>query len=126
MEEKTPFSQHVAALSKGMLDAELTEELANLVKAINENGKKGSISLTLHLKPETVQGEVQYIQITPEVKSTLPKPQRVATFMWPTYDGDLLRQDPDQKTLDLREVDTGRGELRDPLDDHTSEGGLEA
>jgi hypothetical protein len=32
--------------------------------------------------------------------------------MWPTYDGDLLRQDPDQPELDLKQVDTETGEVK--------------
>ena len=106
MEANTPFSQQLSHLAKGTLDAELTEALSDLVKAINDHGKKGSISLTLTLKPESINGEVKMITVSPDVKVNSPQPQRMSSRMWPTYDGDLLRDDPDQATLDLKEVAT--------------------
>lgn len=102
----TAFSQQIAHLAKGTLDAELTTSLADLVKAINDHGKKGSISLTLSLKPEVQNGEVKMISIKADVKVSSPQPQRIGSIFWPTYDGDLLRNDPEQGTLDLKEVDT--------------------
>jgi len=102
----TPFSQQISHMAKGTLDAELTSELAKLVKAINDHGKKGTISLTLTLKPEVVNGEVTMINISPDVKVSKPQPQRMSSRMWPTYDGDLLRNDPDQSELDLKTVAT--------------------
>ncbi len=101
----TAFSQQIAHLAKGTLDAELTLALTDLVKAINDHGKKGSITLTLSLKPEVQNGEVKMISIKPDVKVSSPQPQRLSSIMWPTYDGDLLRNDPDQGTLDLKTVD---------------------
>ena len=112
METNTPFSQQIAHLSKGTLDAELTEALGDLVKAINDHGKKGSITLTLTLKPESVHGEVKMITVSPDVKVSSPQPQRMSSRMWPTYDGDLLRDDPDQGTLDLKSINTETGEIK--------------
>ena len=106
MDEVTPFSQQISHMAKGTLDAELTSELTKLVKSINDHGKKGSITLTLNLKPEVVNGEVTMINITPDVKTSKPQPQRMSSRMWPTYDGDLLRNDPDQAELDLKAVNT--------------------
>lgn len=104
--DQTPFSQQIAHLSRGMLDAELTEELAELIKAIIQHGKKGSITLTLNIKPELAQGEVVNVTVSPDVKTTKPSPERLSSRMYPTYDGDLLRNDPNQGELDLREIDT--------------------
>jgi hypothetical protein len=105
-DSKTAFSQQIANLAKGTLDAELTEALSDLVKAINDHGKKGSISLTLSLKPEVQHGEVKMIAIKADVKVSSPQPQRLSSIMWPTYDGDLLRDDPEQAQLDLKQVET--------------------
>ncbi len=113
--ENTPFSQQIAHLSKGTLDLELTETLSNLVKAINEHAKKGSITLTLSLKPEVIKGEVKMLKISAEVKVSTPQPQRITSHLYPTYEGDLLRLDPDQGQLDLKEVsiDKDTGEIRE-------------
>lgn len=35
----TPFSQQLAYINKGTLDAELTEALAEVIKAVRETGK---------------------------------------------------------------------------------------
>jgi hypothetical protein len=112
-ESKTAFSQQIASLAKGTLDAELTEALSELVKAINDHGKKGSITLTLSLKPEVQNGEVKMISIKPDVKVSSPQPQRLSSVMWPTYDGELLRDDPDQAQLDLKSVDIETGEVKE-------------
>ena len=41
MDQKTPFSQQLAHLAKGSVDAALTDDLAELVKAINDARKGG-------------------------------------------------------------------------------------
>jgi hypothetical protein len=58
------------------------------------------------LKPEVQNGEVKMISIKPDVKVSSPQPQRMSSIMWPTYSGELLRNDPDQAQLDLKEVTT--------------------
>lgn len=39
-ENKTPFSQQIAYINKGTLDAELTETLAMIIQAVRETRKK--------------------------------------------------------------------------------------
>lgn len=111
--DQTPFSEQLKYLGKGSIDAELTEELTELVKLINERHKGGSITLTLKLKPKLANNEVAYVQIDADISSTMPKVDRLASHLFPTYDGDLLRNDPDQRQLDLRQVDTERPQPRD-------------
>ncbi len=38
----TPFNQQISYLGKGSVNAEATEELAKLVQAVRETGKKAS------------------------------------------------------------------------------------
>lgn len=110
----TPFSQQIAHMAKGTLDLELTEELAELVKAIQMHGKKGSITLLLDLKPQMMSsGEVHTILINPKITTAQPQPVRMTSQMFPTGDGDLLRNDPDQGSLDLKTVDTETGEIKE-------------
>lgn len=45
----TPFNQNLVHLNKGTLNDELTEHLAELVKAVRETGKAGSLTLTLKI-----------------------------------------------------------------------------
>lgn len=100
---KTPFSQQLAHFSKGCLDEELTEEMADVVKAVRETGKAGTITLTLKVQKLNARDE-NAVQITPSVKSKKPELAPYTTVMFSTGDGDLLRDDPNQRKLDLQEV----------------------
>jgi hypothetical protein len=100
----TPFNQHLVHLNRGALNDELTETLANVVKAVRETGKQGSLTLQLKISMLNKRDE-DTIKITPTVKNSTPELDRGETIMWSTYDGDLLRTDPDQMNLDLRVID---------------------
>jgi hypothetical protein len=99
----TPFSQQLAFLSKGCLDAELTQALADVVKSVRDTGKKGSISLTITVTKLNGRDE-DCVRLIPAVKITTPKLPPYESVMYSTADGDLLREDPKQRKLDLREV----------------------
>src|SRR5262245_54604602 len=112
---QTPFSQQLSFLSKGSLDAELTQALADVVKAVRETGKAGAISLTLKVSMLNQRDE-NAVKVTPAVKITTPKLPPYESVMFSTADGDLLRDDPKQQKLDLREVKKPpAGPLIDPL-----------
>ena len=101
--DNTPLSQHISFLNKGLFDDEATEELTKLVKAVRETGKKGTlvIELNIGMFDKTTDDAVT---ITPSVKVKLPKAESRKNVFWSTYDGDLLRSDPDQQQLDLKQV----------------------
>lgn len=115
MDNNTMFSQQIAHLAKGSTDMELTEALTSLVKSINDHQKKGTITLTLTLKPKVHHGEVKWISIQPKISVTEPDPDRMSSVFFPTHSGDLLRDDPEQGEMDLKEVkvDTDTGEIRE-------------
>jgi hypothetical protein len=99
----TPFAQTLAFLSRGSLDGELAEALAEVVKRVRETGKAGE--LTLKLKVSMLnQRDEDAVKVTPAVSTKLPKLASFETVMFSTYDGDLLRNDPRQQSLDLKEV----------------------
>ena len=106
MEDKrTPFSQQLAHMAKGSLDDTLTDELAELVKAIRDTRQGGTISLKLELKPKVDStGDVIMIDIKPDYSVKPPAMPVLGATMYPTADGDLLRNDPDQGELDLQTV----------------------
>lgn len=102
--KNTPFSQQIGYLSRGSLDAELTEEMAALVKAVRETGKAGTITLTLKVQRLSGRDE-NAVQIVPTVKMKAPAPAPYTNIMFSTGDGDLLRDDPNQRTLELQQVE---------------------
>lgn len=99
----TQFSQQVAYLGKGSLDSELTEALADVVRAVRETGKAGTLTLRLKVSKLNARDE-NAVKLTPEVSTKRPKLAPYESVMFSTYDGDLLRNDPNQQQLDLREV----------------------
>lgn len=101
----TPFSQQIAYINKGTLDAELTETLAMIIQAVRETRKKGSVTLTLNCEMLNSRTE-DTIKVTPDVKFSRPKLELADTIMFSTADGDLLRDDPDQVQMDLQVINT--------------------
>ncbi len=99
----TQFSQQVAYLGRGSLDAELTEALASVVKAVRETGKSGVLTLQLKVSKLNARDE-NAVKITPRVATKKPELAPYESVMFSTYDGDLLRNDPNQRQLDLQEV----------------------
>lgn len=99
----TPFSQHLGFINRGELDDELTYELAELVKMVRLTGKQGSITLTLKVSKANKRDE-DTLKIAPSYKTTLPQLDQAETIMFSTIDGDLLRNDPNQNELELKEI----------------------
>lgn len=100
----TPFSQTLAYLEKGCLDAELTEQLAEVIKGVRDTGKQGTV--TLQLKVSLMKGTEDTVTVQSTVNNKVPQLDRAQTIMWSTYDGDLIRNDPHQQSLDLKTVAT--------------------
>lgn len=99
-----PFSQQLAYINKGTLDAELTEALAEVIKAVRETGKKGAVTLTLNCSMLNTRDE-NTMKVTPKVSRTIPELDRADTIMFSTADGDLLRDDPAQVQMDLKVIE---------------------
>lgn len=99
------FSQQISYLNRGALDSECSEALAELIKAVRDTGKKGSITLTLNCSMLNTRDE-NALRISADVKTSIPKLDRAETIMFSTADGDLLRDDPKQVQMDLRVIDT--------------------
>lgn len=107
------FTQTLADINQGGLVAELSDELAALVKAIRNTGKKGSLTLKLELCP--AKGNAGQLGITPRVKCDLPKLDTSQDWFFGLASGDLSRHHPDQGELPLRiveRVDPEIGEIR--------------
>lgn len=104
MSTTTPFSQHLAHLNKGLTDAELTEALADIVKAVRETRKSGKVVLTLDI--QLMNNTDEMLTLKPTITTKRPKLDSRKAIFWSTHDGDLLRNDPDQGELELKTVPT--------------------
>ncbi len=110
MDNNVPFTQHLIYLNKGTLNDELTECLGEVVKAVRDTGKKGSVSVTLNVS--SVKGSEDQVSITSTVKHLVPQLDRPATIMFSTADGDLLRDDPDRVQMTLKSIEPAPANIK--------------
>ena len=104
-----PFAETLNAVRYGELVTELDTEWNALVNKVRDTGKTGSMSITLKLIP----GKGIAMEIDDTIKVNAPKPTKGTTLLFPTVEGNLQRTDPNQKSLDLRQVDQVTGEIKD-------------
>ena len=97
-----------------------SDKLAEVVKAVDETGKAGKVTITLDLKRASGA-----IEIIAKVTNKAPEEKADSDLLWPTVEGNLSQENPTQRKLDLRQVeaptaesreiksvDTGTGEIR--------------
>lgn len=95
------FRHLLSNLRYGACEAELTDAIAEATRAAQDTGKKATITLTIEIKPRPHGG--QYV-IADTIKTKLPELPREETIMFGTPDGNLVREDPRQQKLPLRDV----------------------
>lgn len=106
-----PFNDTIAQLRYGELHEELTAKLNECVSAVDKAKKPGKLTLTIAFKP----GKGGQVEITDEIKLTLPKEEKGSSVMFVTPEGNLQREDPRQKTFDgIRSVSQELQARREP------------
>ena len=93
--EIRPFDQILRELGEGSTLSELSEAMWDLVQRVQDTGKAGSISLTLHVGFDG-NGRVS---TKDEVKLKLPEFNRPATAFFVDKHGNASRRDPNQPEL---------------------------
>ena len=111
MLKTVPFADNLRYIGKGAINDELTEKMAELVKAVRETGKKGEITLKISVAM-MASGNEDMVKLTPMVSAKIPETDSPVTIMYSTHDGDLLREDPDKQQTTLRQVEDTPTELR--------------
>lgn len=98
-----PFMDWFSELSKGRIHDEATEQLAALVTAIQETGKKGELTIRVVVKP---QPKMDGRAVTAEATvATKPPKADAATSLFFVDGSRLVRNDPEQLDLPgLRDV----------------------
>lgn len=92
----------IREINKGKFAEEITEELSKLVPACRAAGASGEISITLKLKPGRAGSTV--VEIVPSLKVKQPKQEVPTEIFFATEEGALIRDNPDQGTLQLEVV----------------------
>ena len=96
------FTDTLRDLERGQLVEDLTEDMARLVQEVIELGKTGKIQLNLDIAPNGMGA----CNIKASYKITPPKPDRAQTSMFHDAEGNLTREDPRQREMTFREVET--------------------
>lgn len=97
-----PASDVLRDLRFGEFMEELSNKFNDLVKAVENTEKAGSITITLKLKPSTAGA----IEVADDIKVKTPILSKSASLFFATVEGNLVRNDPRQKDIfGLKEVD---------------------
>jgi len=94
-----PFVQTLCDLRRGTLTDQLQGHLTRVVAAVRETGCKGSLTLTLTIKP--AKGDSAAVLIDDDVKCKIPTHPHEPSIMFVTEENELTRRDPRQPKLDL-------------------------
>jgi hypothetical protein len=84
------------------------ERLSELVLAVDQTGKAGSITIKISLRKATAGALAVAGKI--EVKKPMEPP--IEALMFPTPEGNLLTEDPRQQKLELKTVASGAKDLK--------------
>lgn len=98
------FAVFLQDLRDGRAHSELSAGLAELLAAVKDTGKGGSLTLQVKVKPATRGKDMDKVVILDNVKVDLPKPERGEDFFFVTDDNELSRKHPRQQSLELREA----------------------
>lgn len=91
-----PFADVLRDLRKGLTHDELSEQLADVVAAVEEHRKKGKVVLTIEVEP--YKDTTEALAVRDSIKVTIPEPDRDATLMFADR-GRITRHNPRQGEL---------------------------
>ena len=98
---RKPFAAFVQEQRGGGLHGELSEALAEIVLAVSEHRKKGTLQLQIIVEPNA---DGVTVTVTDKNKLTVPEGERGAAIYFADDDGNLTRRDPRQQELPLRDA----------------------
>lgn len=97
-----PFADLLRDHRRGATHDELTEKLRELVAAVTEQNKAGTLTITIGMKPAGKASGAFDVSFDAKVK--LPKQDPGSSIFFVTPDNNLVREDPRQAVMELREI----------------------
>lgn len=88
------FTDFLRQIRKGRVVDDATVKLADLVKAVTEHGKSGTLTLTLTISPQS--GDKGLVTVTPSLSAKKPEPSMPNAIFFVDGEGGLSREDPNQ------------------------------
>lgn len=108
-----PFADILRDLGRGAVVDDAAIQLQALVTAVQTHGKKGSLTLKVEVAP--MKGDLAAMFVAARVDMRPPSGEPVAAVFFADDDGNLVRDDPKQMKLPLRDasatVDRKTGEI---------------
>ena len=96
------FIQVLQNQRRGEVLNDAADAIREVVEAVQLVGKPGWVNIRLNIKPAS--GAESALVVTDAVTCKCPEADKTASIFYAGENGDLLREDPNQKTLPLREV----------------------
>ena len=91
-----PFVQLMTELRRGDVEAEASEKLRELCRAVAELGGKGRLTLSIDIQ----RTEHGHVEVKADVALKVPKRKAKAGIFYLTQDGALSRRDPGQTDIE--------------------------
>lgn len=104
---RKPLFETLKLLRGGAFLEECADLLAESVKAVDETGKGGKLTITLDLKKNNGA-----IAVLAKVTNKAPELAPDADLLWPTVEGNLTVSNPNQRSLDLKVATPGPREVK--------------
>jgi hypothetical protein len=105
----TDLLQVLADMQQGQVLCDCNEKFNELLKAVEDTGGKGELTIKVFVKPAkfALGGGVLQMELEHEAKTKLPELAVGSSLFFVKADGDITRNHPDQEVL---EYDTDREE----------------
>lgn len=98
-----PFAAVLQDINNGTLADQLALDVQDLVRAVRDLGRKGTLTLKVEVAPR--KGNSSALNVTARRELKLPQEEPVESVFFADGEGNLLRDDPRQMALPLRQVE---------------------
>lgn len=94
LDDQAEFAAFLVTFNRGRTHDELTKALAEVVAAVADTGKSGTLTLTIKVSP--AKGVDGMVLVEDDVKAKVPTLSRAAAMFYVTEDGTLSENHPGQ------------------------------
>lgn len=96
------FLNVLTAHKNGAAISDASAAMKQVVAAVQLTGKPGSLTVNFSIAPAT-KGDAGTLVIVPKIKFKAPETEAPGSIFYADADFNLVREDPNQKVMDLRE-----------------------
>ena len=100
MANSRAFHDFLREHRQGVTHDELSDALQELVAAVSDAEKPGTLTFTITIKP-TKSGA---LEVSDSIKTKLPKLPKSSSLFFVSPENNLIREDPKQHRLNLQEI----------------------